>query len=310
MSTEVVNVLNRREFFPDGARQGHIPLTHEERKGVKEAADPKLYRKMLSVRSDMRTLIDKVNNLRMTEDLSRQETIVVAVRMLPMQESEEGVRLDKAFQHTLESMNIPLDDMKDLHIHLDLENTEFRAAQPWTPLNRPGVLNIFAHIAGLQSRTAEAARFLNSNESELAPTDDFANWCTKLYIMYRQSGMQDAVNQAEGVRARLMRSGHSLSEKAVTMIGIWEAAYRNGAPEDLTAFLLHQLRNDLAAWRAPEPAPQRSLAALSGGGDEKCAYCRKFGHSYKRCADRLTNIKPGKPHPEHWKEHYHARSAG
>ena len=309
MSTEVVNIEERRKSFQVGGRQGELPLTTEERKKAKDAADPKQYRKVVSEPSHMRKLIDKVINLMRIEDLSMKEAVCGAVLLLAMQESDEGERLNQVFQDTLESMNIPLADMKDLHIHLDLENSEFRAAQPWTQLNCPGVLNIFAHIAGLQSRTAEAACFLNSNESELSPMDDFAKWCTRLYSMYRQSGMQDVVNQVEGLRARLMRSSHALSAKALTMIGIWEAAYRNGAPEDLTAFLMHQLRNDLVAWRAPEPQQHRSLAALSGGGHEHCAYCRQRGHGYRRCEVRKANKQSGKPHPPHWKEHYHTESA-
>jgi hypothetical protein len=102
-----------------------------------------------------------------------------------------------------------------------------------------------------------------------------------------------------------------LAAKALNMLSIFEATHRHGAPEDVVSFITSQLSTDMAAWTPPEESAKKlTLAAVSGGGGQRtCAYCRKPGHGYERCRDREANIAAGKPHPPHWKEHYHTESA-
>lgn len=309
MSTNVANIVNRRDSFAGSAIQGRVPLTEEQRKLARAVADPKLYRKKLLEESDMRSLIDKIINLKRSEGLDEAVAVRVAVALLEMQESARGEQVYKQFQKLLTSMNIPLDDLGDLHLHLNLDNPKFLVTVSWTPLNRPGVLNLFAHIAGLQPRVTMAARHLDSALSELSETTEMGGWLADLQNNYLEAGMANPVIQLEGIRARLSRSNHSLAMKALNLINIWEATNRDGAPEDVVAFILNQLSRDMATWTPPMEQPKRSLAALGGGGGENCAYCRQPGHGYRRCNVRVENIEQRKPHPPHWKEHYHTESA-
>lgn len=100
----------------------------------------------------------------------------MAVNRLLIQESTKGILLSRQFQVLLKSMNIPEDDIGDLHIHLELTAPLFKPSMPWTPSNKPGVLEMFAHIAGLRSRVTEAARFLDSSQSELSEDKEMGSW--------------------------------------------------------------------------------------------------------------------------------------
>jgi hypothetical protein len=127
-----------------------------------------VYRKKLLEKSGMPSLIDKIINLKRSEGLDEAVAVRVAVALLEMRESSRGEQLCKQFQNVLTSMNIPLDDLGDLHLHLNLDNPKFLVTVPWTPLNRPGVLSLFAPIVGLELRMTMAARHLDSAQSELS----------------------------------------------------------------------------------------------------------------------------------------------
>lgn len=247
MAEEVMNVVSRRESFGTTLRAGKTPLTDDDLKLARSLLDPKHLRTELQKKSDMRNLIDTVRNMKEFEDLSEGVAVRVAVGLLVIQTSDIGRSLYRQFQLQLRSMNIPPEDLQDLHIHLDLFNPRFVSSLPWTALNRPGVLNIFAHLAGLQSRVTMAARYLDSSSSELAVGMELSAWLADLQNNYLEAGMENHVIQLEGIRARLARSNHSFAAKASNMISIWEATNRNGAPEDVVAFVMSQLSADMAA---------------------------------------------------------------
>lgn len=231
MAEEVVNVVSRRESFGTTLRAGKTSLTDEDRKLARSLWDPKHLRTELQKKSDMRNRIDTVRNMKEFEDLSEGVAVRVAVGLLVIQTSDIGRSLYRQFQLLLRSMNIPLEGLQDLRIHLDLFNPQFVSSLPWTALNRPGVLDIFAHLAGLQSRVTMAARYLDSSSSELAADMEISAWLGNLQSNYLEAGMENPVIQLEGIRARLARSNHSLAAKAPNMISIWEATNRIAHPK-------------------------------------------------------------------------------
>lgn len=67
--------------------------------------------------------------------------------------------------------------------------------------------------------------------------------------------MTNPVIQLEGYHARWSRSDHSLASKALNLLSIWEATNREGAPEDVVAFITNQLSTDMATWKPPVERP-------------------------------------------------------